>query len=241
MNYNAKKPGAWAPSTTALRYDTERWNSLVAEFLGSTGVTDIDSHGLMESSASPPAEVPAERPFFERVFDEHYKKVFYTFRRKGIPHRDAEDLTQEAFLRVYEHLEELHSPSALRTWVFTVAENLWKNRLRGQGTQKRAHEEEALDALEDGAGALPSTPAEQEKLILDEERRARLRLALANLPPRMRQCVLLRLERGLKYKEIAVNLHVSIETVKAHLHQAKEILKRELGEYFELPAGKWGD
>lgn len=201
-------------------------------------MTEIDSRGLMEDSApgegaaSPAAEASAERPFFERVFSDYYRPVLYSFRRKGISPQEAEDLTQEAFLRVYEHLEALHSPPALRAWVFTVAENIWKNRLRGQGTQKRAHDEETLDSLEDGTNALPSTPAEQERLILDEERRARLRLALADLPPRMRQCVLLRLERGSKYKEIATLLKVSIDTVKAHLHQAKETLKKDLGEYF---------
>jgi RNA polymerase sigma-70 factor (ECF subfamily) len=177
--------------------------------------------------APPVADALDEPPVFEEVFAEHYKTLFYFFRRKGVPPSDADDLTQEAFLRVYEHLEALHKPSALRAWLFTVAENVWKNRLRGKGTQKRAHEEEALEALEERAAVLPSVPAEQERLLLDEERRSRLKIALANLPPRMRQCVLLRLERGLKYREIADILHVTIDTVKAHLHQAKSILTRD--------------
>lgn len=182
-------------------------------------------------------------PAFEEVFAEYYRKVFYFFRRKGFSYQEAEDLTQETFLRVFEHLEGLHNPPALRTWVFTVMTNVWRNRLRDQGARKRAHGEVALDESDEAPAAdrFVSLPPVQEQQVLDGERREQLRLALAGLPPRMRECVKLRLERGLKYKEIATILGIKIDTVKAQLHQAKAILKAKLGEYFDIPEGPGED
>lgn len=177
-------------------------------------------------------------PKFEEVFAEYFQRVFYFFRRKGFSHQDAEDLTQETFLRVFEHVEGVHNPPALRTWVFTVMTNVWRNRLRDQGAQKRAHTEVALDGQDEVSPAVDravSLPPEQEEQVLEGERREQLRLAMAELAPRMRRCVRLRLEKGHKYKEIAVILGIKIDTVKAQLHQAKAILKEKLGEYFDIP------
>lgn len=61
---------------------------------------------------------------------------------------------------------------------------------------------------------------------------ARLRAALDDLPPQMRQVLLLRMEGNLKYREIAEVMQVSIDTVKAHLHQAKQRLRKKLADDF---------
>jgi RNA polymerase sigma factor (sigma-70 family) len=67
---------------------------------------------------------------------------------------------------------------------------------------------------------------------LSEERSKILREAIEELPPQMRQAVYLRVEGNLKYREIAELMNVSIETVKAHLYQARQQLKRKLANYF---------
>jgi RNA polymerase sigma-70 factor (ECF subfamily) len=68
--------------------------------------------------------------------------------------------------------------------------------------------------------------------MLAEERVRILRQALGELPPKMRQVVYLRLDQGLKYREIAAAARVSIDTVKAHLHQARRQLEARLLGYF---------
>lgn len=66
--------------------------------------------------------------------------------------------------------------------------------------------------------------------LLRREGSARFRLALLELPTQMRRVCLLRFEHAMKYREIAVVLEISIETVKAHLHQAKKRLEAILGD-----------
>ena len=67
---------------------------------------------------------------------------------------------------------------------------------------------------------------------MPSEELARLRAALDDLPPQMRQVVLLRIDGNLKYREIAEVMQVSIATVKAHLQQARQRLREELADYF---------
>jgi len=67
---------------------------------------------------------------------------------------------------------------------------------------------------------------------MDRERLQALRDAIDSLPPQMRRVLMLRLSFGLKYREIASMMQVSIETVKAHLHQSQARLKAALAEHF---------
>ena len=67
---------------------------------------------------------------------------------------------------------------------------------------------------------------------LDHERSRLLREAIERLPEQMRKCLMLRVYQDLKYREIAVVVRLSIETVKAHLFAARRRLQQELGDYF---------
>ena len=68
--------------------------------------------------------------------------------------------------------------------------------------------------------------------LLEKERRDKLDEAIQSLPPQMRRCVQLRVIKMLSLAEIAAVMHISINTVKAHLHQAKKALKEELDQHF---------
>lgn len=72
-----------------------------------------------------------------------------------------------------------------------------------------------------------------EETLRDESRRL-LREAVGELPPSMRRCVQLRIDRSLKYREIAAILMVSVDTVKTQLHQARQRLKGDLEKHFEV-------
>jgi RNA polymerase sigma-70 factor (ECF subfamily) len=68
--------------------------------------------------------------------------------------------------------------------------------------------------------------------LLAGERSRLLREAIGKLPEQMRKCLLLRVDQEMRYKEIAVVLRLSPETVKVHLFQARKRLREELGPYF---------
>lgn len=170
---------------------------------------------------------------FQEVFELYFDRVYYFFRRQGFQNEISFDLTQETFLRVFKSRDTFRGESRLDTWIFQIARNIGLNEVRGRKAQKR---EAAEVSLYDEAGfplAIPDELApEPLDLVLGAERAQKLRDALEELPPQMRRCVELRLYQDLKYREIANLLGISIETVKAHLFQARQHLKEKLSDYF---------
>jgi RNA polymerase sigma-70 factor, ECF subfamily len=204
-------------------------------------------HRLQESSSPnmgigwENAEVPPSEDF-HYVFDRYFRPVLHFFLNRGISYEDSRDLTQETFLRVYKGFERFRGDSSIQTWIFQIAANLWCNHLRNRRTGKRHGKEVSLEgAIERGIpvssdlsqtlGPEFSGPLES---ILEAEQAELLHQALRGLPPQMHRCVLLRIGQGLKYREIAQLMQISIDTVKSQISQAKERLKRDLGSRFDV-------
>lgn len=174
---------------------------------------------------------------FRRLFDLHGEEVYRFLVRRGVAAEEARDLTQETFVRVYHGLKGFREEATARTWVFSIAQNVYRNTLRHGNATKRQGDEVPLDDWASGdrperpSHTLPDRSAPDPfETTLTEERRELLRRAIDQLPVRMRQCVLLWVDHDLKYREIAGVLRVSIDTVKSQLHQAKERLRRALGD-----------
>jgi RNA polymerase sigma-70 factor (ECF subfamily) len=144
-------------------------------------------------------------------------------------------------------LGNFRGDSKFETWLFQVCANVFKNCLRSRTTQKRDAQEVSWDEVEPGGGGsgggesggaegggAPWEWRESGPLdsLLEDERSRILYAAMQELPPQMRRCVELRVTRDLKYREIAELMNVSIDTVKAHLFQARQLLKSKLGDYF---------
>lgn len=181
---------------------------------------------------------------FRRLFEEHYRKVFLFFIRRGFPDDESEDLAQEVFLRVYTHLGSFRGEARVETWLFQIAANLYRNTLRGRAALKRRalevvlNEEAVLAAPEPGPLREAAEPGPFE-LVLAKERSRILHGAIDELPGQMRRCLLLRIDQDLKYREIADLLRISIETVKAHLFQARQLLRVRLGVEFAEEGAWW--
>jgi RNA polymerase sigma-70 factor, ECF subfamily len=137
----------------------------------------------------------------------------------GTPRTDVEEIIQDTFLKLYQHLTVGGSRANLRGWVFRVAHNLASNE------RKRRRRTESQDT-EKQFGNLRADPAQSaEHQLLQDEKMNRFREALMLLPRFQQQCVNLRAE-GLKYREIAEILGIGVTTVADYLRQALE----ELGE-----------
>jgi RNA polymerase sigma-70 factor (ECF subfamily) len=173
---------------------------------------------------------------FERLSKLHDKRIRNFFIRRGFSAEDARDLAQDVFLRVYRGLPKFRLESQFKTWVFEIADNVAQNELRRRSTGKRKGKEISLDTGGQGEEGEPARfePPPQPPKALDEvvkrEQTERLSRAIQDLPPKMRACFQLRYGQGRKYDEIAVLMNVSVDTVKAHLHQAKQKLKIELSD-----------
>ena len=161
------------------------------------------------------------------------RRVVRFFAVRGFSSDECAELTQETFVRVFLGIGRLNDASRFATWLYEIAANVYRNELRHRGAAKRDAFEESIEELaEDQAARPPDTIAALSAtepgpldVALHRERVERLRASLTLLPPQMRRCVYLRLYQDLKYREIAALMRISIETVKAHLHQAQKRLR----------------
>ena len=144
---------------------------------------------------------------YEEVFDRHYSALFrYPHRLTGDADV-ADDLAQEAFIRL---LEKDVSDEGIRSWLFTVARNLVRDRSR-----VRSRREELLDQYDTG----PSRPRRPDETAERKERVEAVRAALDELSERDRTMLLLR-EEGFKYSEIAEVVGVKPSSVGTLLARA---------------------
>jgi RNA polymerase sigma-70 factor (ECF subfamily) len=175
-----------------------------------------------------------------RVFELFYPWVRRFFARLGHTPQDSEDLAQETFSQVFERIGSFRHDGSFKSWLFAVAANLHRNEYRRRHREKRSAPEISIDTARD-AEVSPPEPAAPEappdRAVYARERREALAQAMEGLPPQMRQVLSLRVDQDLKYREIAAVLQISVETVKAHLFQARQRLRTELGEGY----GEWRD
>jgi RNA polymerase sigma-70 factor (ECF subfamily) len=174
------------------------------------------------------------------LFEHYYPWVRRFFRRLGYTEQDSEDLAQDTLERVLRQIGAFRGEGSFKSWLFASASNLHRNEHRRLHREKRNAPEVSIDATtDDGArlyepAALEASPARE---VYEREREEALARAVKALPPHMRHVLTMRIGQGLKYREIATVLHISVETVKAHLFQARQRLRAELGEDF----GEWVD
>jgi RNA polymerase sigma-70 factor (ECF subfamily) len=173
---------------------------------------------------------------FAELFRRFRPAIHKYFLRKRFTPQEASDLTQDVFLRVFKRIGTFRRESRFERWLWEIVTNIYFNEIRRRKTEKRSGFEVPLETTnsheEGGLDPISSTPDDEpspEEFLLIREKIETLRAAIQKLPDQMRRCCLLRYQQGLKYKDIADVMKISIETVKAHLHQARKRLIGELG------------
>lgn len=174
-----------------------------------------------------PVEKPIELPIakaeaFGLLFRQYYRMILSFFeRRRSLTPQECEELTQETFLRAYRGMETFRHDGDVKYWVLAIAINVYHSSIERVMAAKRSGQEIPLDQ----SRIHSSLVADPLNRLLDEERLLILRQAMAELPEQMRRCVTLRIGHDLKYREIAEIMGISIQTVKAHLSQARDKLR----------------
>ena len=168
---------------------------------------------------TPAAPAPSS---WEAIVIEHSARVYrLAYRLTGNQH-DAEDLTQEVFVRVFRSLST-YQPGTFEGWLHRITVNLFLD-------QVRRRQRIRIDAIGPDAEAIPSQAGdlqpergyEQANLDRDVQR------ALDALPPRYRAAVVLCDIEDLSYQEIAVTLGVKLGTVRSRIHRARAMLRQSL-------------
>jgi RNA polymerase sigma-70 factor (ECF subfamily) len=138
----------------------------------------------------------------------------------GLREEHSEDVIQETFLRLVRHILEQGADENLRAWVFRVAHNLSMDLHRSERRWFRDNETEPETVLRDRVDPAPNP----EQRIIQDERLRQFENAFAQLTPKQRHCVLLRAD-GLRYREIAEELGVSVQRVGELMQRAISLLE----------------
>jgi RNA polymerase sigma-70 factor (ECF subfamily) len=173
-----------------------------------------------------------------RILVERYQGEVYSLTLRLVNRaEDAEDLTQETFLRAFRALKRYDPTRPFGAWLHTIASRLCidhHRRQRGarlvsltQPEEGTAGEERTIDLADPDAG--PEEHAEQGELA------RRLEALVQSLPPDSRAAILLRHQQDLPYEEIARVLGVPLGTVKARIHRARIMLKERLLAQGDIP------
>lgn len=170
---------------------------------------------------------------FNEVVSRYKNKVYnYIYRMTGSSD-DAEDLTQEVFIRMYTSIDSFRSQSSLNTWLFRIAGNLCIDRFRRGKNRTAAYSLD--DPISDGEGETTREIAdhtyEPQRLLENEEMADQIQGALAQLPEKLRATLLLHDIEGLPYEEIAQIVGCPLGTVKSRLFNARMQLRQRLSGY----------
>lgn len=152
---------------------------------------------------------------FERLYRAHLPRVHGLVRRMAGP-KDADEITQDIFVRVWQKLGTFRGDAAFTTWLHRLAVNVIIERFRSAATRR-------LKLVDDGV-VMEALPARAER----PDRRLQIDAALEHLPDGARQIFVLHDVEGYKHEEIASLLAISSGTSKAQLHRARMLLRKRL-------------
>ena len=151
---------------------------------------------------------------------EEYKSPIYNlnYRMTGSS-EDADDLTQETFIRAYQHLWRYDPRKKFFTWLYTLALNLIRNHFKKKKKEKLSEEESALSLAD-------KNPSAEEKLIGDQE----ISLYLLRLEDELRALLIMKYKQELSFEEIAEITGKSVSAIKMSLYRGLEKLKELMKE-----------
>jgi RNA polymerase sigma-70 factor (ECF subfamily) len=196
----------WALPTT--------WMQDAEQRLSDAGLSGLDDSALVAACLAGQAGA------FEVIVERHRRPVYQLCYRYVANHEDASDLAQDVFLRAYRGLKSFRGQSSLSTWLYRIAVNVCLNRVSAKAPQTESIDDRQF--VDAGAESVS-------EVMLKEERGARVRAAIAQLPPKQRSTLILRIYHEMSHQEIADALGSSVGAVKANFFHALGNLKKLLG------------
>lgn len=161
---------------------------------------------------------------FERLVEAYQRPVYnLCYRMLGNPN-EAEDATQETFLRVYSHLDTFDARHKVSSWILSIASHYCVDRLR-----RRCGPVLSLEEIMSWRW-LPDDRPRPEESALDRERDRTIHALLQELSPQYRLAIVLRYWHGLSYEEMAEVMGSTVSAVKSCLHRARRAMATRLAE-----------
>lgn len=166
---------------------------------------------------------------FERLVDMYKDKVYHLAYRMLKDSHEAEDIAQEAFVRVYLNIEKYDDKYKFSTWLYRIATNLAIDRIRKKKADYSLDEEvTGTDGLTLYA-QIPSDDVQPDRQVEFLETKNVIEDHILKLPLKYRTAITLRYLEELSMKEISEIMDLPIATVKTRIHRGREALRKSLG------------
>ncbi len=232
---------AQTPTTTACHLDTEDptiANAAASASAGSTVASPVSMPHLEQYTDGDWVEPSDEltgtavfdatgdktaMPSWDELVRQHADRVYrLAYRLSGNP-QDAEDLTQETFIRVFRSVQN-YQPGTFEGWLHRITTNLFLDMVRRR-TRIR------MEALPEDYDRVPAEDPNPEQIYHDSRLGPDLQAALDSLPPEFRAAVVLCDIEGLSYEEIGATLGVKLGTVRSRIHRGRQALREHLAKH----------
>ncbi|MDL9937077.1 RNA polymerase sigma factor SigE [Gordonia sp. ABSL1-1] len=159
-------------------------------------------------------------PSWDELVREHADRVYrLAYRLSGNQH-DAEDLTQETFIRVFRSLSN-YRPGTFEGWLHRITTNLFLDMVRRRNKIR-------MEALPEDYDRVPAETPDPQEILDAANLDSDLQYALDALPPDFRAAVVLCDVEGLSYEEIATTLGVKLGTVRSRIHRGRQAIRESL-------------
>ena len=158
-----------------------------------------------------------DKKAFCSLFKHHQRYIYNLLYQLTCNEADADDLTQETFIRVYEKIGGFRSEASLRTWMSRIAINIF----RASKRKMPRHGDMRLGEIQ-----IPSTSKDPERIVIKRELQwCIMHILQQHLIEEYREVVVLRDLQGFSYGEIGKILRIPVGTVKTRLHRARKVLQ----------------
>jgi RNA polymerase sigma-70 factor (ECF subfamily) len=172
---------------------------------------------------------------YKRIMQKYRNSIYHLIVRMIGYQHEAEDLTQEAFIKAFNSLASFNDEFAFSTWLYKIATNNCIDHLR-----KRKLKTFSIDKPIDGHDGeqgfeIPDATYQPDSDILQSQQSRTIQSAIDSLPDKYQRVIVMRHQEEKSYEEIAEELNLPLGTVKAHIFRAREMLYKQLrgrvGEY----------
>lgn len=165
----------------------------------------------------------AAMPSWDELVRQHADRVYRLAYRLSGNQQDAEDLTQETFIRVFRSVQN-YQPGTFEGWLHRITTNLFLDMVRRRGRIR-------MEALPEDYDRVPAGEPNPEQIYHDSRLGPDLQAALDSLPPEFRAAVVLCDIEGLSYEEIGATLGVKLGTVRSRIHRGRQALRDHLAAH----------
>ena len=193
----------------------------------------IDAAAAPQSLAGAARGQVERRHEFDRLVQRYHKHAYNIAYRMTGNHADAEDLTQEAFVRAFRFFGNYRRDWPFDNWLYKIMSNLFVDDLRRKPKARLQSLDQPLDMggrSDDVFLEIPDAASNPERMVMSDELDEHIQRALNSLPADFRMTVVLADIEGMSYEEVSAAMRCSLGTVRSRLHRGRKLLRQKISQ-----------